>query len=285
MNHPKIRLVSFFACAVLLPCLLGAASTPDAPTGLNGYRAADPNAAPVTRQNLLASERFWPYRVTLTKSWKSPGQEKSLRKGDAGVLIRVESSGRAVIDFGRDGRHAVPVDETDLLEEANRIRRGEATKLAPNFALAIGPRLVDSSADPPHQLALDESMRRAVFLCVFADPDDANFASLANELAPLSGRNGVMTVLFPQGAHANLKVWERLRATKWMVPFVFDFLTKPYTDSVLGDELAVPAVVLQTNEGRLLLQSAWHPGLASELSAALDAAFGGSQSATGSAAR
>ena len=62
-----------------------------------------------------------------------------------GVLIRVEASGLARIDFGRDGLYEVPVGATDLVERANRIRTGELRKMAPNFVLAIGPRLVDSA--------------------------------------------------------------------------------------------------------------------------------------------
>ena len=93
-----------------------------------------------------------------------------MQAGNVGVLIRVEASGVARIDFGRDGLHEVPVAKTDLVERANRIRTGEAEKLAPNFLLAIGPRLVDSAADALRPLPYAAVAEQRGFLCVFADP-------------------------------------------------------------------------------------------------------------------
>ena len=99
-------------------------------------RAADgAYPAAVTEQNLLASERYWPYHVALTKPFQA------LRPGTTGVLIRVESSSVARIDFGRDGLFEVPVAATDLVARANRVQRGELAKRAPNFVFALGPRL------------------------------------------------------------------------------------------------------------------------------------------------
>ena len=105
------------------------------------HPVADPDAPAVTQQNLMASERFWPYHVELVRSWTPEAGEKPLAAGRRGVLIRVDSAELARIDFGRHGQHAVPIGATDLLANANRIRLGELRKLGPNFALAIGPRV------------------------------------------------------------------------------------------------------------------------------------------------
>ena len=274
MGSMKRAIVAIAILAAIVPALLPVDASEET-HGLDGYRPADASAPPVTQQNLLGSERFWPYRVSLTKPWQPDGRPKPLRKGDAGVLIRVESSGLARVDFGRDGQYLVPVAETDLLESANRIRMGELTKQAPNFVLAIAPRLFDSAADPPQRLPLDESMKARLFLCVFADPNGPHIAELAASLAPLNGQKGVMTILFPQGDHTDPQVYARLRELKWPVPFVLDFLTKSYTRTILGEKPALPAVVLQTREGRLLLESRWNPDLASDLKRAIDSAPGG----------
>jgi hypothetical protein len=179
-----------------------------------------------------------------------------------GVLIRVEASGAARIDFGRDGLHEVPIAKTDLVERANRIRTGELAKLAPNFLLAIGPRLVDSAGDALRPLPYASVAEQRGFLCVFADPGAKKFAALAAALAPL-----------PQGEHPDARVREQLRSLGWTIPFVYDHLAEAYTRSLLDADVALPAVVLQTREGRVLFQSEWKAGVASTLEAALDAAF------------
>ncbi len=66
---------------------------------------------------------------------------------------------------------------------------------------------------------------------------------------------------------------ERLRSLGWKVPFVYDHLAEAYTRSLLHADTALPAVVLQTREGRVLFQSEWKADVASRLEGALDAAF------------
>jgi hypothetical protein len=236
---------------------------------LPGYRAADTSMGAVTAQNLLASERFWPYQVALARPWRPPGRSEPLAPGMPGVLIRVEESGVARIDFGRDGLHEVPVEATDLVEGANRVRRGELEKLAPNFVLDVGPRLADPSADALRLLGLRAAAAHEAFLCVFADPGAAGFAELAGALAPLRERSGLLTVLFAQGEHPDERLREQLRALAWPVPFVLDHLAEPYTRSLLPERMPPPALLLVSPEGRVLLASAWGPPARAALDEAL----------------
>ena len=246
----------------------------DSGSDLPRYDAADANAAPVTERNLLASERFWPYQVALVRPWRPAGRSEALVPGVAGVLIRVESGGDARIDFGRDGLYEVPVGLTDLVENANRIRRGELDKLASNFLLDIGPRLMDSGADSLRPFELRAAAARSGFLCVFADPTAEGFTALATVLAPLRDRDRVLTILFPQGDHPDVQLREQLRALGWPVPFVMDHLAEAYASSLLPDGAAPPALMLVTREGRVLFQRRFEPGVVPEASAALDQAFG-----------
>jgi hypothetical protein len=235
--------------------------------------AADPTAPPVTVKNLLASERFWPYHVALAKAWTPPGQPQALPAGTRGVLIRVESADLARVDFGRDGLFAVPVDATDLVAQAERVRRGELPKTAPNFALAIGPRLLDSSATPLRPVDFQQTAQRPGFLAVFADPTAEGFPALAKALAPLRGRGGVETILFPQGSPPDAQVAERLRSLDFPVPFVNSRMSEPYTRTLLADPARFPSVTLQTGEGRLLYADAWSEQSLPALSAALAESF------------
>jgi hypothetical protein len=218
----------------------------------------------------------------LTKAWQPYGRERPLRQGRRGVLIRVEGSGVARVDFGRHGLYEVPVADTDLVDRANRVRRGELNKMGPNFALAIGSRLLHSRSMRP--LGFPAAAERPGFLCVFADPAAKGFAELAAGLAALHDRHGVWTILFPQGDHPDAKVSEQLESLNWTVAVVYDYLSEAYTRTLLPEETPLPALVLQTNEGRVLFESGWKADVVPALTAALDEAFGGTTAAGPAAA-
>jgi hypothetical protein len=275
--HAHRPTLPFLALAALL------LTVPVASTALEDYLPADPGAPPVTRENLVASERFWPYHVELPQPWQPPGAERPLRAGTRGVLVRVESSGAARIDFGRNGVHQVPVESTDLIQRANGVRLGEEDKIAPNFVHAIGPRMLQSDSPQPVPVPFPRTFAPPGFLAVFADPGGEGFAELAAALGPLHERHGVWTVLFPQGGHRDPQVHQRLRSLEWEVPFVRDFLSLGYTRSRLREGTPIPAVVLETREGRLVFESSWEAGVATKLEAALDEAFGETPAAPESA--
>jgi hypothetical protein len=243
----------------LLFALLSRLALAEPDGGLNPmpeHRAADPQAAEVTEQNLLESERSWPYHVELVQPLERAGSG-ALPSGTSGVLIRVQKGGVARIDFGRDGRLDVPVAATDIVARANQIRLGEREKSAPHFVYAMGTRLLDSAAPQLQPLELASVSTYARFLCVFADPRAPDFAKLARVLAPLRDQPGTLTILFPQGRIPDPEVRETLRALGWTVPFVYDHLSEAYTASLLDDGVEPPAVLLQTAEGRVLHQSGW----------------------------
>lgn len=226
------------------------------------HHVADPRAPVVTEATLLENEAFWPFQTALTGD------------GSVGVLIRVEQGGLARLDFGREGKRVVPVSQTDLVVRANQIRTGELDKAAPNFVQALGPRLLDSGSDELRPYPFATVAEKPGFVCVFADPSQAEFASIAAALAPLHDRHGVATILFPQGEHPDLELRERLRALKWTIPYVYDHLSESYARSLLDDSVKAPAVVLLSREGRLWYASAWSPAVLPALRSTLDAAFG-----------
>jgi hypothetical protein len=241
-----------------------------APGTLPAYQPKDPTASEVTAKNLLASDRFWPYQVAVTHAVSASENSKALESGAVGVLIRVEADDTARIDFGRDGMHRIPVAKTDLVERANRVRRGELEKVAPNFVLAIGPRLVDAASATMQPLPFPDVAAGLGMLSVFADPNAKDFSALAMSLAPLSERVGVFTILFPQGQHPDAGVRDQLRALKWPVPFVYDHLAEAYTKSLIDPGAALPVVLLQTRDGRVLYQSSGKAIDVAELGAAID---------------
>ena len=236
--------------------------------------AVPPESDPVTVSNLAAREALWPYRTTLVEVWQPEGRDAPLRVGTNGILIRIGTQERARIDFGSAGKYDVPIAKTDLVETAERIRRGEIEKSTPNFTRVVETRLVEPAADTLVGLTPPAVAGRPGFLCIFADPAGEELAALAAAFAPLRDRGDVMTILFPQGRHPDALMRERLRALGWTVPFVYDFLSEPYTQTLLAAGTPMPFVVLQTNEGRIVFERAWSPTIVPALTSALDGTFG-----------
>jgi len=228
-------------------------------------------SAVVTAANLLEHEQLWPYRVNLIEAWQPPGGAAALAAGTVGVLIRVETGGVARIDFSSDGKYEVPIEKTNLVENANRIQRGELEKSAPNFFYAIGAHLVDSAADSLTPLLPETLFDRRTYLCVFADPGGEEFAELAKALRPLKAHSDLATILFPQSEQPDAATRDQLRAADWKVPFVYGFLSVPYTRTLVREGTTLPTVMLVTNEGRLLFQESWQASTVPRLQAALDA--------------
>jgi hypothetical protein len=230
------------------------------------YHVADPGAPTVTAKNVFESERFWPYQTALTKQWQS------LPAGSIGVLIRLDSATSARIDFGRDGLHEIPVDATDLVERSNAIRLGKAEKAAPNFLMAIGPRLLDSRSADVRAYPFDDAAKGRLFLCVFADPWRKDFGTLVHALTPLADQPGVQAILFPLSRRPDVQVRDQLRAMKWTMPYVYAHLSEPYARTLLDEKTPRPAVQLQTSDGRLLYEGRFSSEAVSKLNAALAAA-------------
>ncbi len=237
------------------------------------FSAADPSSPEVTAENLFEQESFWPYQVMLTEEFHPEGAERPFKRRHVAVLVRVEPSGLLRMDFADKGRHRVPLEKTNALEMANQIRTGVEPKLGPNYVLAIGPRLIDPSREPLLPFSLDDTYAAHLFLNVYLDPDQPGFEEIAKALAPISARPGLQTVLFPQGRHRGVKLAKRLRELGWTVPFLYDPYSEPYTRSRLGDDEPMPALTVETPNGRLLFKQAWGPAVVPSLSALLDEAL------------
>lgn len=275
----SVLLASFLVAAVSAasedarPASGEAAGAPSS-AGADAQGEPEDRAAPVlTAGNLFENESYWPYRVKLTEPFRAPGRERALPPRTPGVLIRLEDPGTALIDFAKLGVHRVPVAGTDLVDEANKIAGGSTHKFGPNLTVALGPRLQVSDPAGMHGVTYHELAEQKAFLCVFADPDSAQFGEIAKALAPLQKTEGFRTVFFPQGDHADAKVHETLVAAGWETPFMLDRLSESYTKGLLVDG-SIPSVTLNTPEGRLLFQSEWKADVLAPLTGAIEKFLG-----------
>jgi hypothetical protein len=257
----------------LIPLACGhAESSTGAPPAAPSEQASA--AAVVTAQNLYRHEAFWPYHVRLTEAWKPESFEGERFGWGVGVLIRVEPSGLLRVDFARFGDHSVPPRVTDVVEEANRIRLGQASKAAPNFVQAVANRLLDPSTDPIEVVPYDASLEAAAFLIVAVDPGSEAFAGIASALEPVRARDGITLVLFAQGGYDDPTILEHCKQAGWSDPYLLARFTAPYTASYLGDDPELPSVLLNSPEGRVIFSSAWSESTPASLVQAIDREFG-----------
>lgn len=272
---PRLALLLALLAA---PHPAGAAEEPARTSAPANVQQQKPDSVEITPKNLPSSDRYWPYNVELVETWKPSAVDAPLAAGARGVLIRIEPSGLARIDFGRHGVQEVPITVTDLVQSANRIRLGTSLKAFPNFVFAIAPRMVD-----PVSMKLVGPARASgieFFIAVFADPAAEHFAELAKALPPLrEPPRASTTILFPQGALTDAELGERLRSLPWKGSYVLRSLSEGYTRTLLPARAPLPFVQLLTSEGRVLFESRWDEASVPKLTAALDAAIAGSAGA------
>src|SRR4029450_9528539 len=152
-RFPLFASLSALLC-VALGCSSGArhdSNRASAPQSKASSATAD---GAITQANVYEKERYWPSIVGLTREGLPPGgttapqgETTPLQAQYRGVLVGVEADGRVRTDFGRHGKHDVPMDHTDLVQRANEVRAGSLTKLAPNFVLRVVDSLVDSQRE------------------------------------------------------------------------------------------------------------------------------------------
>ena len=271
----KFRSIARGAALALLACVVAAGCANSDPAPVDPA-PVDPALEPVTYENLYEREQYWPDHVMLTESWKPEGFEGERFGYGLGVLIRVEPSGDLWMDYARLGQHRVPARVTDVIQQANRIRLGQAAtrKTRPNFVFAVVNKLLDPKTDPLRFVKPFEVGHIKNYLIVAADPFSEGFAEIASALQSIRPRSDVMLVLFPQGGHPDNQVLERCREVGWTDPFLFSTYVPGVTASIFGGDLVPPSVILQSPQGRVLHASTWMEGTLAVLAQKVDQELG-----------
>lgn len=238
------------------------------------FDASDPNAATVTASNLLNMEQFWPYHTALIQDWQANEKASgSLSAGLSGTLIRIKENGtEALVDFGRDGLHAVPVTHLDVVSRAESIRKGIGEKRAENLVLRIGGRLVDGGSDSLRPFIYDHQKDYKAWLVFFADPGSLPFKQMHAFFNVYTAQGDtVFPMLFPLGTKEDAEVLSILQTHAWEIPFLYHFLTPSYLRSIRPDSYDGPAVALYSPEGRLMYAEQWSSKAGYELLQKLEA--------------
>jgi hypothetical protein len=274
-NDERMLERASFVLAALLACLSLGCPAPE--TSTDAAQGAEASGTPhaLTAADLMANEQFWPNIVAIREAWTPPGQATPLERGDRGAMIRLTPEGRVRIDFGRHGRHEVPVGATDLVDRANAVRTGELHKVAANFLAHFGTQFLDPTAQEQVPMPTPELAKSSLFLCLFLFPSGPAFAPLAERLASLPSAPRLQMLLFPLGLALEEieQVKPAMRAAGLLVPFAYPAAAEKHAQSLLGAVPNGPRGLLISPEGRVVLEVDLGPGAAPESIEALRAAI------------
>ena len=245
-----------------IPASVATQSAPNAKRPADPTRdgASDPartSAATISVENVFDNESSWPNIASLVESWTPAGESPPLKKGYRGAVIRLLPGGLVRIDFGRHGKHEIPIAATDFVARANEVEAGTRFKTAPNFLAHFGTQFVHPTSPEPMAFPTPELAKSDRFLCIFADPSPESFAELAERLAALDDVPKLQGLMFPLAVERDQiqAVKDRLEAVGWRVPYAYPQAAEKHAESLLGAVPTRPMALLITGEGRLLLQT------------------------------
>lgn len=223
------------------------------------FNAATPavSAGEAAADTLFSEPATWPYHVSLAEPFAHEGG--TLKAGQRGVLIRMETAGELIIDFGRQGVARVPTALTDILQQSRRIAAGEERKEHPNYVLQIGPRLVVSHGGVMGNHDITRMRDRAAILTVLCGDGEAVLAAIAEALADsaaLLEEGKVFPLIIPVGVGDDRAFAEKLDTAGITCPFVYSHLAAFYTNSLQHDTSRLPLLVLTDLDGKVLAKRA-----------------------------
>lgn len=99
-------------------------------------------------KKIYEDSNSWPFRLKYTHGF-SPDYKIPFNTRLTGVLIRIEANKdkfTAVIDFGGDGIHSLPVEYTDLIQRVDAIKNGSETKNWSNQTLLLANKSLSFEA-------------------------------------------------------------------------------------------------------------------------------------------
>ena len=253
------------------------ASNSESPGITSLHKAVSPGQATfeITAENIFDYEQYWPNIIQVSADWQPPPGAPNRPQVLQGVLVRIEQNGTVRMDLARYGRADLSIAQTDIVERANAVYRGEVFKHEGNLTLQIGNILVSSEASAPGPQSSRPIKMAPVLLCVFADPRAEEFGALAKRLAEFSRATQIVPIFIPQNVErGDLEfVHATLREHAWTAPFVYPDRAPVRTEILLREPPEASHLLLLTREGRILFNEPYDAEAALEQVQEIAASF------------
>ena len=206
-------------------------------------------------ESLPGHSDFWPPKIHLTEDVET--RKGTLSAGQRGVLLRIEGGPAiAVVDFGRDGIHEVPLDKTDALATARRIKDGEKDKPLPNYLSMLGPpKLFHAVEGKMKAISLHETGDWKGFFLLYLSVEDLDWAALAGllqENKDLIRKTGLQPLLLPLSRVEDAELFQKIREHSLPVAVMHGFLGFSFLNALAHHPGDGPLFVATDLNGKIL---------------------------------
>ena len=207
----------------------------------------------------ITDSENWPEFVTYTGNQELQGSLSTIPSNTQGTLIRVESYGRLLVDFGRYGRVWLAPEQTDFRQRYESQQAEGAAKFMGNLVRLIGPRLLTYEGELLTAYAIERLMEQDLFLLVYASPAVDRVESLAEwgrQHSEILAESNCQPVFMPTSKTTDAYLGSLFKKERSNIPFMRSHLSPLYVEVLqhLPADGEMTAVLLDRN-GRILGRS------------------------------
>lgn len=202
---------------------------------------------------------YWPEHVTYTDNALLEGTLQVVPQNMEGTLIRVETYGKLLVDFGRYGRAWVEPERTDFYSRYADLKQGVTKKFMGNLVKLIGPRLLKHEGNLMTAYPIEEVMEHEKFLLIYTEPSAERFQLICGwgkEHHEILDAQSCLPVIMPTAKSTDSYLAALIKKEEADLPFMRSHLSPIYAE-VLQHRLAQSAMtaVLVDKDGRILARA------------------------------
>jgi len=207
------------------------------------------------QNKILLESEYWPYRVATSEIITA--NEKVLRAGTVGVLVRAESEAETVslvVDFGRNGVQRVNADQTDLHIRISEIKSGEVQKLLPNYVNMLANKFAVLLPESNYKLKLEEFESRDGFVFIYSS-GLSHLETLLNQVGAATDLINHIVIVIPEAGEPELEaVREVIRSHPVAAAVFLPHLSEPYRNT-LSHAVESNSIVVTNMDGYVTEQA------------------------------
>ncbi|MGZ0656758.1 hypothetical protein ACWPKS_14225 [Coraliomargarita sp. W4R72] len=226
----------------------------------------------------LADERYLPFTVELTADYTPEGESKPLPQGFRCVVLRMDESGRLLVDFSRRGTFSIPIEVTNAeiavaaSKESARTNTGNVVMI-PRMAMFLANRIVTAEKDWEYVLRSDVVNTMTDWYLLYGSSDDLETAksievasAFYSSLPDEQRKKTAFVYMDIEGNKSGIQAYyDTLKPSIQAMP---GYLSSGYSKSLahVGTQDHLPLLVQVASSGRILAK---HSGV-SDIRAFLD---------------
>jgi len=216
---------------------------------------ATTNARGLTGEELVLNSDWWPPFVSLAADFSVSGdRDIEIPAGTRGVMVRVEAD-EVILDFGRNGVHRVPIEQTDLVVQAAE-RKAQGTLDSALFADAMFNKFFLLKDGEAAQCSRADFGDSRYFLILYtrlaSDRGDAVREAVEGLMSSSEVGSKDLSVVLVTFDESERELLDAAKAKQIHWPIMFHFLNRAYLNTLHHGASGDPTLALIDRNGRLL---------------------------------